>query len=295
MPLARRPLRAAAGALTAAALALVALVGASGDAGSPATAGNAPAPARTAPAEPTATAARSVRPRRAVPSAVGLAAARRYARARRGTVAFAVVGTDGRVRCRACDRVFRSASTAKTLLLVAHLRAARGALPAGEVRLLDRMIRVSDNPAADVVYARVGDPGLARLARRAGLRDFAPGGFWAETRTSARDQARLFARLPALVPRRHRALARRLLRTVAPEQSWGVPRASRPRGWRTLHKAGWRPSPTGALVHQGARLERGGRTVAVAVLTDGSPNHGYGSATVEGVARRLLAAGAGGS
>jgi hypothetical protein len=81
-----------------------------------------------------------------------------------------------------------------------------------------------------------------------------------------------------------------VLRTVVPEQSWGIPAAARPRGWRTLHKGGWRPGPAGALIHQAARLERGGRPVAIAVLTDGNPGAQYGAETVRGVARRLLAA-----
>jgi beta-lactamase class A len=154
--------------------------------------------AELAPARPAVAAGAPARARRrpAVPGAHALGDARRFARARRGIVAFAVMGTSGTLRCHACARVFRSASTAKTLLLVAHLRATRGALARADAAALDRMIRVSDNAAADAIYARVGDAGLARVARRAGLRDFAPAGYWSETRTSARDQARLFARLP---------------------------------------------------------------------------------------------------
>ena len=41
-------------------------------------------------------------------------------------------------------------------------------------------------------------------------------------------------------------------------------------------------------MHQAARLERGGRHIAIAVLTRGNPSLGYGAATISGVTRRLL-------
>lgn len=58
--------------------------------------------------------------------------------------------------------------------------------------------------------------------------------------------------------------------------------------WRTFFKGGWRPTPSGQLVHQIARLEAGGRRISLAVLTDANPTHDYGVRTVEGVAARVL-------
>jgi hypothetical protein len=53
-------------------------------------------------------------------------------------------------------------------------------------------------------------------------------------------------------------------------------------------KGGWRPDPSGQLVHQAALLERGLRRIAIAVLTDGSPSEKYGRETVRGIAERLV-------
>jgi len=227
----------------------------------------------------------------AVPSRRAVSRARAYARRRAGRVSFAVADGSGRLHCHRCRRAYRSASLSKAMLLVAELRrlvregepltpATRSALSA--------MVTASDNDAADVVFSRHGDRSLARLARATGMRDFAGGGWWSEARLTARDQARFFARLQSRLPRRYRAFGRHLLRTVVSWQAWGNPRATRPR-WRVLFKGGWRPERTGGfLVHQAARLERADRLVTVAVLTDGNPSHAYGTATVEGITRRLL-------
>ena len=57
------------------------------------------------------------------------------------------------------------------------------------------MIHISDNNAASAVLATVGEGAVARVAREAGMSDYAPGvGWWAYTQTSAVDQARFFAR-----------------------------------------------------------------------------------------------------
>ena len=54
------------------------------------------------------------------------------------------------------------------------------------------MIHESNNDAASAVLAIVGGGAVARVAREAGMRDYAPGvGWWAFTQTSAADQARV--------------------------------------------------------------------------------------------------------
>src|SRR5215218_3368386 len=101
-------------------------------------------------------------------------AARAFAEARRGEVAFAA-RTRERHWSHRGDVRYRSASVVKAMLLVAYVRRAdvrRRALRADERALLDPMIRVSDNDAADAVYARVGPPALTALAGRAGMRAF---------------------------------------------------------------------------------------------------------------------------
>jgi hypothetical protein len=238
------------------------------------------ATAAAAEAPPVRAAARSPFPwRRRV------AQARRWAAGRRGEVSFAVIDPRGVMHTQHASRRFPSASVVKALLLVAYLDrpgVRHRALDRGEKRLLAPMIRTSDNDAASRVYAIVGSAGLARVARRARLRNFAPSAAWGSTTITAADMARFFWRLDTLLPRRHGAFAKQLLRTVVPSQRWGVPRA-RPAGWRTYLKGGWR----GSLTHQAALLRRGRKRIAIAVLTAG-PGTEYGHATIRGVAARAF-------
>jgi beta-lactamase class A len=189
------------------------------------------------------------------------------------------------------DRAFPSASLTKAMILIAFLRRStlRDLEPSASDRVsLGFMIRLSDNASADRMYERVGDEGLRELAGAVGMRRFEISGSWANATLTPADQARFFLVADRLVPQRERAFARRLLETVAPEQTWGVPKAARPR-WRTFFKGGWRPEDQGELVHQAALLERGGRRMAVSVMTVDGRDMVYAEKTIEGIARRLLA------
>ena len=220
-----------------------------------------------------------------LPTHRGLRAASRWAARRQGRVSWSVVDTEGVFHGSHGAREHLSASTSKAMLLVAALRRVGGdPLPPALGAHLRPMIRRSDNDAAHAVLALVGDAGLADVARAAGMRHFRTNGTWSDVRLTSADQVRLFARIDRLVPRRHRPLARSLLRGIVAQQSWGIPRAARPGGWRVLFKGGWREQ----LVNQAALLERGHTRVAVAVLTDENPSQAYGRATIEGVARRLV-------
>ena len=174
------------------------------------------------------------------------------------------------------------------MILVAYLRRVSwGALPLdGPARSrVHAMITRSDNLAANWAYDRIGGgPTLDALARRAGMSSFAAASYWAYSQTSARDQVLFFARLERLTPPAHRAYAIGLLRQIVPSQRWGIPRAAR--GWRITFKGGWFESRH--LWHQVALLERGNTRLVLAVLTDRNPSDGYGRATIEGIARRLL-------
>jgi hypothetical protein len=222
------------------------------------------------------------------PTTRAVRAARRWVR-RRGLASFALVDTRGRLRGLAPHRSYVSASVVKAMLLVGRLRQIGNRSPSAADRgVLAPMIRVSDNDAADVVYAQVGDAGLLDLAKRARMRDLTTGGHWGATYFSAADQARFFLRFERLVPKRSRGYARRLLSSIAPYQRWGFTRVARRHGWRTFFKGGWRQTDLGSLVHEAALFERGGRRFSLAVLTDGNPSHDYGTATLRGVARRLF-------
>jgi beta-lactamase class A len=214
-----------------------------------------------------------------------------FARGRAGSVAFAVVDERRKLHGYGADAQYSSASLVKAMLLTAYLNQGevrgRGLHPE-ERALLGPMIRVSDNDAASAIYERIGSGALAHLAGRAGMTHFEANPVWGGCQVTARDQARFFYRLRSLLPKRHRSYALGLLARIVPTQRWGIPQA-RPRGWRVHFKGGWYPDDGGAWrVHQAALLREGRRRLSVAVLSSGAPTFGYGAATVEGVARRLL-------
>jgi hypothetical protein len=218
----------------------------------------------------------------------GVRAARRFARARAGTVSFAVIGGGTGLRGLRQGRHQPSASLSKAMVLAAVLRAARDRpLTGAERALLGPMVTRSDNDAAIAAYALVGPPGMLDVARAAGMRSFVDVGHWSDAQVTAADQARLFWRLDHVLPPRHRAYARRLLAGIVPPQRWGLAPVAERRGLRVLFKGGWRRG----LTHQAARLERGGRHAALAVLIAGGPKGAYDRATIAGIARRVLAGG----
>jgi beta-lactamase class A len=215
-------------------------------------------------------------------------AARAYAAHRPGSIAFAV-RTEDRLWGRRVDRQFPSASVLKAMLLVAYLRhVGARELRDSERALLTPMIRRSDNAAATEIRNRIGDGALVRLARRAGMTRFRPGGaIWGNSLITARDQTRFFLAIDALLPAPHRAYAMRLLRTVVRSQRWGIGRLKLP-GWTVYFKGGW-GSGTGRVDNQVALLVRGDVRLSVAVLTVADGSHAAGKATLEGIFRRLLA------
>jgi beta-lactamase class A len=219
-----------------------------------------------------------------------VAAARNFARHRIGSVSFAIVGEHGNLRGYKARREFRSASVVKAMLMVSYLRrrsVRHRSLNAGDRNLLGPMIRRSDNATATAVYNTVGNPGLRRLARAAHMRDFHPNVVWGLTLITARDQALFMYRLRRYIPARHRRYALQLLSHIVSYQRWGVPPA-KPRGWRVYFKGGFIPAGDGWRINQVARLSRGHRKLALAVLSHGNPTLEYGAKTVQGVTARLL-------
>jgi Beta-lactamase enzyme family len=219
----------------------------------------------------------------------GTKAARKWAAQRTGDVSFAVRTARRGWSWRAATP-YRSASVVKAMLLVAYLRRSdvRGrALRADERALLAPMIRYSDNDAASAIHLRVGLPALSALGRRAGMRHFFPYPAWGGSTITAIDQARFFLRIDRLVPRRHRHYAMSLLRGIIPGQRWGIA-AVVPRGWRLAFKGGWGRGVTREVNHQAGLLTKGRMRVSIAVMTADNPSHAYGTATLRGVAARLL-------
>ncbi len=242
----------------------------------------------------------------AAPTSDQISSATDYLEGRRGRTAFAVIDSEGELSGVRTDERFVTASVVKAMLLVQYLRKVDRAdrdLTAAERRLLAPMIRVSSNQAATAIWQRVGDAGLLRLANVVGMTDFVIGpGYigscrcsaraWARAQITAGDQARLFFELDSVLPERFRVYAKTLLETVVAQQSWGIPAAARPAGWRAFYKVGLRATGLGGLIHQASRLEREDSVVAIAVLTDGDPTYAYGKRTVREVGERLVGAGA---
>jgi beta-lactamase class A len=219
----------------------------------------------------------------------GLHAAKAYAAHRHGSIAFAV-RTESAAYGWHERRTFPSASVLKAMLLVAYLNehsVRRRPLHARERALLAPMIRRSDNAAASSIFVQVGTARLRNLARRAGMRRFAPASpIWGNSRIDAADQARFFLHIDSLVPKRHRRYAMYLLAHVVPSQRWGIGEVV-PHGWRIYFKGGW-GSGTGRVDHQVALLTRGRERVSVAILTYADGSHAYGKETLRGVSKRLL-------
>jgi hypothetical protein len=213
-----------------------------------------------------------------------------YAESRAGSVSFTVTDEAGRLRGYRGRRVVPSASVLKAMLLVAYLN--RASVRNRELRDADRlllgpMIRRSDNDTASRVLGLVGAAGVYRVASRAGMEHFVlhlP--IWGHSEIIARDQARFFRRIDGHVPARHRGYARFLLAHVIPSQRWGIPPVV-PDGYRIFFKGGW-GSGTGRVTHQVALLEKGETRISIAILTEFNPSHQYGTATIRGVAARLL-------
>ena len=211
-----------------------------------------------------------------------------YARARRGSISFAV-RTDGHLYGYRTTRTVPAASVLKAMLMVAYLNHPsvrdRG-LGKSDMALLRPMITRSDNATASRIRDFVGNWRLRRLAKRVGMKRFRTAAIWGESRIDASGQTLFFERIDLFVPERHRARALDLLESIVPSQRWGVGRVQ-PEGWRLYFKGGW-GSGTGAVDHQVALLRRGDHRVALAVMTTGDGTHAYGKETLRGVAKRLL-------
>jgi hypothetical protein len=232
----------------------------------------------------------------AYPSRASIAAAVAYLDGRAGRTSLAVVDSHGRLAGVHLHERFQSASVVKVMFLTAFLQRLGSVgrpVSSFDNSLLYPMIHESNNDAASAVLAKVGAGAVARVAREAGMRDYAPGiGWWAFTHTSAADQAHFFVLIERLIPHRYWPYARGLLSGIEPEQSWGIPEVARPR-WQVFFKTGALPSE--GLFNETARLERPGVMFTVSVFSTDGPSQAYGEETMRGVGARLVAQTAPGS
>ena len=220
-----------------------------------------------------------------VPTASARRAAFAWAAGRAGHVAVAVVDSRGNLHGYNKWRPFVTASVVKAMLLVTYLRQHR-TVSASMRATLTRMITVSDNAAADAVYAHVDRSAVQRLARVAHMATFRAGSAWIVSKVAPADLARFFRDMERYVPATHRRFANSLLAHIVSYQRWGIPVAAEPRGYRVYFKPGW----LGAwiMANEAARLERERVRIGLAVFTEHNPTSSYGKDTIAGVTARLL-------
>lgn len=235
--------------------------------------------------------ARAATTRAAHPWVARIRAARSYAKQRRGIVGFAVTNERGKVLGgHQLNRTFLSASVVKAFVMTCYLR--RGdvrdrALTGRERGLLGPMIRRSDDSATNQLWGSIEPGCLTWIAERERMRGFTTGSIWGRTTITPAGTARFFYEIDRLVPKRHRAYARTLLRTVVPAQRWGLAKQV-PSGFTIFFKGGFVGPPGGRVENQGALYGSGTRRFALAVLTNNNPSHAYGIATQRTIARLLL-------
>ena len=219
----------------------------------------------------------------------GMDRAVRYAEGRTGSISFAVIGPAGRMYGYRRAAQVPSASVIKAMFMAAYLRRPSvrdRALHDDDRSLLGPMIKRSDNDAATRIADLLGPGPINRLARAAGMRDFHYTRPWGLSTISARDQVDFFFTLERYLPERHEDYARYLLSHIVRSQRWGLGRVHRP-NWKFFFKGGW-GSGTGAVCHQVAFLERGGKRIAIAIMILESPSHAYGTETLRAIGDRLL-------
>ena len=178
-----------------------------------------------------------------------------------------------------------TASVVKAMLLVTYLRQHRTVSDSMRATLT-RMITVSDNAAADAVYAHVGRSAAQRLAGVAHMGTFRAGSHWIVSKVAPADMARFFRDMERYIPRTHRGFANGLLAHIVWYQRWGIPVVAEPLGYRVYFKPGWLGA--WSLANEAARLERLGVRIGLAVFTEGNPTSTYAKDTIAGVTARLL-------
>ena len=165
---------------------------------------------------------------------------------------------------------------------------ARARLRAADHRLVDPMIRRSDNAAATRVLGLRRSP-RACATRRAASACAASGSTGRVGREPHRRlrQTRFVLHFEAQVVARHRADRAAPAAHGRPSQRWGVARV-RPDGWRLYFKGGW-GSGAGSSSTRSRCCARASDRVAVAVLTRPAPTTTTAERTLRGVFARRCA------
>ncbi|MGH3390335.1 MAG: serine hydrolase [Actinomadura sp.] len=187
---------------------------------------------------------------------------------------------------------FVTASVMKVNILTALLLQRQpGGLTGTERSLATRMIRFSDNAAADVLYSRAGGgAGVTRTNRRLGLKETVPYPTrWGASQSSAADQVRLLralTRKKGPLNAKNRRYVLDLMRSVTPSQAWGI-RVAAATGEAVAVKNGWTPlhhQGTGWAVNSIGRITGPDHDFLIAIFTTGQPGMSTGIQTAEHLA-----------
>ncbi|NKZ05825.1 serine hydrolase [Actinomadura latina] len=178
--------------------------------------------------------------------------------------------------------------------LVLQRQRGHHALTAAQRELAGRMIRESDNSAADALYSAAGyGEGVRKANKKFGLRNTKPfPTSWGSSLTTPADQVRLLANLvsdksPIKASGRHYILD--LMGSVLKEQAWGVSAAARP-GDKVALKNGWAPihnQGNGWAVNSVGRVTGHDHDFLIAVCSGDNPTMEAGVSTVEHVAEMV--------
>jgi hypothetical protein len=209
-------------------------------------------------------------------------------------VGFAIVSAGGQVLAQDNDTAqVPGASITKAMLLVAYLDKV-GSAPVNPTAAahLQAMIEQSSNPDGSWVFAQVGARAVHQVAAAAGMTGFVldtsdPAYTLGQSRVTALDFARFFARVDQLMPAANRGYGMALLENISASDHWGILNAGVGVG---ASKAGWKPEPgAGWVVNQAGQLRLQGQTAGIAVVSDGSSSLAAGEQIMQTVASDLLA------
>jgi beta-lactamase class A len=195
---------------------------------------------------------------------------------------------------------FDTASIVKVDILAALLYRAQQngtALTAEQKALATAMIEHSDNDAATALFNEVGGKaGLDALNKTFGLTDTVIGsnGNWGLTQTTTADQIRLLKIVlgnRSVLTASSKAYAVELMSNVETDQNFGVSAAADNSSDAALKVGYLQRSQTGLWdVTSIGRIESGGHTYLVAVLSDSNVSYASGVQLVDAAAKAAVAA-----
>ncbi|WP_410673596.1 serine hydrolase [Amycolatopsis sp. cmx-4-68] len=182
-------------------------------------------------------------------------------------------------------------SMIKPWLAVDFLASRDSRISADDEDRLTRMIRVSDDRAAQTLYLRLGgDDSIRRMVRTCGLdATLVHPGWWSKTTMSATDATSLgqcVVRGPGLSPQ-WRAKLLDLMRSIDPADAFGIPEAPALTGERLAVKNGWTRHGTWWAVNCLAIWDHWVLAVMVHYPDQGD-EHRYGARVCMTVAQQLF-------